>query len=147
MMLDMYRDFSRLQNVFQSVQHGDCGLEQRGKIWVKVAGGNELITFVPMFSWEKWAMNNLHSGPCSKDTWLTNPPRFVYVTVSSCCQELMENTSIQFSWFLSALRVWNSGETQWECLLSLADVFHATRGKSLPNTGEIWIWSLLCMTQ
>lgn len=35
MMLDMYRDFSRFQNVFQSVQHGDRGLEQREKSGLK----------------------------------------------------------------------------------------------------------------
>lgn len=122
MMLGMDRAFSRFQMCFNLCSIGDCGLEQKGMIWVKVAGGNELITFDPMFSCEKCATNNLPSGPCSKDTWLANPPRFVYLTVSSCCQELMENTFIQFSWFLSGLRIWNSGEIQWECLMSLADL-------------------------
>lgn len=146
MMLGMYWDFSRLQMCFNLWIIGDCGLDQRRKIWVQVAGGNELITFPPMFSSKKCAMNNLPSGLCSKDTVLANPSRFVYLTVSSCCQELMENTSIHFSWFLSSLRIWKSGETQWECLL-ISWSFHANSGKSLLNTGEMWIWFLLCMTQ
>lgn len=70
----MYRDFSRFQMCFSLCS---IGLQQRGKIWVKMAESKELITFAPMFSYEKCAMNNFPSGPCSKDTWLANPHRFV----------------------------------------------------------------------
>lgn len=120
MMLGMYRAFSRFQMSFNLCSIGDCGPEQRGKIWVEVAGDNELIILTLCFLVKSLPRIICPLNPAVKDTWLANPPD---LSISQCPQAVRNSwKTSMFSWFLSGLRIWNNGETQWECLLSLADI-------------------------
>lgn len=142
MMLGMYSAISQCQMCLSACSIGDCGPEQRGKIWVII------LIWVNIHS--MW-MNNIFPFE-----WIILPvcfpakstPSIVWslvhavgiLTMSSCCKELMENTSIQSLWFLDALRIWNSGGNKSQCLLSLTDLSMIILGKHY-LTREMWVWS------
>lgn len=98
--------------------------KQRRKIRVKVEGvinKKHCPIFFPAKS-APWTICSLAHPVRTRGQSASKPVLLVYLTMSSCSQELMESTSVRSSWFWDAFRIWNCGENQSQCLLLLADL-------------------------
>lgn len=149
MMLGMYSAISQCQMCLSVCSIGSYGPEQRRKVWVNILiwvnihsvwMNNicpcEWITFAHMLPCKKCTINSLLSSPCSRDTHnalMLSGTRGKYlnpvIMVFGCSQDLKQ---------------W------WEPVTVSAVIgwpFHDNSGKTLSNTREMWVWSLLWMTQ
>lgn len=129
MMLSMYSAISKCQMCFSLCSNGAVALG-KGKSyrlkWKKPTNEKHLFMF-PAKSALQIIFSLAHAVRIHGQR--AGKPIQFYLAMSSCCQELMESTSIQSSWVLDALRIWKSGENQWQCLLLLAGLSMIILGK------------------